>query len=387
MSRKPLVSVRIPSYNHEAYIGACIKSILAQTFGDFEIVIVDDCSTDRSVEVIKSFRDPRIRLEVLPRNCGMNVAVERCVELCRGKYIANISSDDMWEPLKLEKQVAFLENHRSYDAVFTDVNFIGDEGVVLTNNDHPYFGVFDSTNRTPSQWLRRFFYSGNCLCNPSVLIRASVYRALHCQDKRLVSLSDFDLWVRFSLRGHRLWVLDEKLTLFRILGSEGNLSAATSGNRNRGAFEYKQILSNFLNIQDPWQLIEIFPECLAYGSPVRTTIPYFLGILAVRQGSDYHRLWGCEAIFTLLGNPHAARELERRYDFRYVDFLALTKTTDFFGNLKESGSNKIAPALPTEHPITASSGSNLRLQRVKVIAHRISPRLYGILKSLRDRIR
>ena len=108
----PLVSVRIPSYNHEKYIHDCIASVLNQTFQDFEIVIVDDCSTDGSVNVIRKFNDPRIKLEVLKRNSGMNVAVERCMQQCSGKYVANISSDDMWIPTKLEKQVAFYRKEQ-----------------------------------------------------------------------------------------------------------------------------------------------------------------------------------------------------------------------------------------------------------------------------------
>lgn len=324
--KQPMVSVRIPSYNHEKYISDCIHSILAQTHQDFEIIIVDDCSTDQSVDIIRSFNDPRIKLEVLPRNSSMNVAVERCMQIAAGKYVANISSDDMWAPAKLEKQVEFLENNKEYDAVFTGVEFIGEEGGIL-DCKHT---VFDCENRTASGWLRRFFYEGNCLCNPSVMIRREVYESLRYQDKRMVSLSDFDLWVRFSLR-HRLWILDEKLTKFRICGTDGNLSADTPRNRNRAFFETKQILEHYMDIKDPFLLTEIFPECLEYGKPEEIAIPYFLGRLAVGTNRLPHTLWGCEKIFQLLADKNAAHLLEEFYDFRYSDFLKLTKTTDCFG--------------------------------------------------------
>ncbi|MHB1314697.1 MAG: glycosyltransferase family 2 protein [Christensenellales bacterium] len=332
MDSAPLVSVRIPSYNHEKYIYDCISSVINQTYQNLEIVIVDDCSTDGTVNVIRQFNDQRIKLEVLKRNAGMNVAVERCMQLCSGKYAANLSSDDMWAETKLEKQVDFLEKNKEYDAVFTQVEFIGEDGNTIKDVRNKYARIFDYENRDASNWLRRFFYQGNCLCNPSVMIRRDVYQSLNYQDKRLVSMSDFDLWVRFSF-DHRLWILDEKLTKFRIRSKNGNLSADTPGNRNRSIFEYKQILDHFLAIRDPRLFVEIFPESLNFGQPKEIAIPYFLGRLAIDAGPMFKRLWGCEKIFALMSDNEAAAFLEEYYDFRYADFLRLTKTTDFFNIL------------------------------------------------------
>ncbi|MEZ4626908.1 MAG: glycosyltransferase family A protein [Eubacteriales bacterium] len=75
-----------------------------------------------------------MKLDILPRNSGMNVAVERCMQLSSGKYVANLSSDDLWEPAKLAQQVAFLERHPEYDAVFTQVKVVGEDGEALKAN-------------------------------------------------------------------------------------------------------------------------------------------------------------------------------------------------------------------------------------------------------------
>ena len=207
--------------------------------------------------------------------------------------------------------------------------------------------------------VRRFFYQGNCLCNPSVMIKREVYQSLNYQDKRLVSLSDFDLWVRFSLN-HQLWILDEKLTKFRIRDENGNLSADTPGNRNRAAFEYKQVLDHYLAIKDPRLLIEIFPESLDFGEPKEFAIPYFLGRLAINTGSLVLRLWGCEKIFALMSDNKAALCLEEYYDFRYSDFIQLTKTTDF--------------------NIAGTQHSTFLLKCGKVLK-RLSPGLFEIIKK------
>ncbi len=329
MLQNPMVSVRIPAYNHEKYIHACISSILNQTFQDFEIVIVDDGSKDGTVDVIRQFDDPRIKLEVLEKNGGMNVAVEHCMRRCAGQYIANMCSDDVWMPTKLEKQVAYLQQHPEVDAVFTRVLLIGENGEERNAANEPNAHIFDCQNREPQQWLRHFFYHGNCLCNPSVLIRRQVYEKFHYQDKRFLSLSDFDLWVRFSF-SHRLWILDEKLTCFRIRNHYQNVSAATPANLNRLAFEYKQILDHYLQMQSPEVLTQIFPEALAYGKPTAETIPYFLGRLAVDTGTPYHTLWGLEKIYALLGNESASAYLAEACGFRYVDFIQMTAKANVF---------------------------------------------------------
>ena len=101
----PTVSVIIPSYNHERFVGACIQSALNQTFQDFEIIITDDGSTDRTVKVIENFKDPRITLFKHIRNQGVCVAANNCINHARGKYIAWLSSDDEWYPEKLGVQV------------------------------------------------------------------------------------------------------------------------------------------------------------------------------------------------------------------------------------------------------------------------------------------
>jgi len=356
MLSAPMVSVRIPSYNHEKYITACIESVLNQTFTNFEIVIIDDCSTDNSVEVIRSFQDPRIKLEVLSRNSGMNVAVERCMQLSSGKYIANLSSDDLWVPTKLEQQVAFLEQHPEFDAVFTQVQIVGEYGNALDTRH--FANPFDYENRSPEEWLRRFFYFGNCLCNPSVMIQREIYEKFGYQDKRLVSLSDFDLWVKLSF-GHRFWILDQQLTMFRVRDNSMNLSANSPANRRRQQFEFKQILDHYLQIRDPEQLKKIFPECTKFGSPMEQTIPYFLGMLAIDSPSMIHRLWGLETIFDLMADAETAKLLEETYDFRYRDFIELTKTAPLFSE-------------------SMSDNSNMFVLKQKIA--KLFPRLYNTLK-------
>jgi glycosyltransferase involved in cell wall biosynthesis len=113
---KPLVSVVVPSYNHAAFATECAESVMSQTFRDWEMVVVDDASTDNSAEVWRSFTDPRIRVEVNEKNIGTYATQNRGVSLAKGDFIAILDSDDFWAPQKLERQVEALVKNR--DAPF-----------------------------------------------------------------------------------------------------------------------------------------------------------------------------------------------------------------------------------------------------------------------------
>ncbi len=113
----PRVSVVIPSYNHSAYLRQCIDSVLAQTHADWEIVAVDDCSSDDSVAILRSYDDPRIRVYVNERNMGTYPTENVGLDLATGDYIAILNSDDYWEPDKLRQQVEVLGAHP--DALFS----------------------------------------------------------------------------------------------------------------------------------------------------------------------------------------------------------------------------------------------------------------------------
>ncbi|MDO4811329.1 MAG: glycosyltransferase family 2 protein [Eubacteriales bacterium] len=106
-----LVSVIMPSYNCEAYIEASIRSVLAQTYENWELLIVDDCSTDGTVPIVQSFRDDRIKLFFNERNSGAAVSRNRALREARGRWIAFLDSDDLWHPEKLERQISYMEKN------------------------------------------------------------------------------------------------------------------------------------------------------------------------------------------------------------------------------------------------------------------------------------
>src|SRR5262249_1149477 len=152
--------------------------------------------------------------------------------LARGEYIAIHHSDDVWESDKLDRQILHLKENPDTGAVFTNAAAIGQNGEPFANSAHRYCTIFDQPNRTRYEWLRYFFYFGNVLCHPSVLIRKTCYDTLGCYRQGLYQLGDFDMWVRLCLK-HDIHVLPQKLTKFRIRPDNGNMSGDTSAARVR----------------------------------------------------------------------------------------------------------------------------------------------------------
>src|SRR5690625_3661748 len=114
---KPLVSVITPAYNAERFIAEAIESVRKQTYTNWEMIIVNDCSTDRTVQIVESYqkKDKRIKLYHLQKNSGSGVARNKAMDEANGRFLAFLDSDDLWLPEKLERQIEFmLSNHIAF---------------------------------------------------------------------------------------------------------------------------------------------------------------------------------------------------------------------------------------------------------------------------------
>ncbi len=145
-----LISVIMPSYNTGKYISESIKSVLAQTYENWELIIVDDCSTDDTESVVKSFEDPRIIYIRNEKNSGAAVSRNRALQEAKGKWIAFLDSDDLWLPQKLELQLNFMREN-NYAFTFTDYKIVTPAGEEL-----PY--IYTAPRRVTKRKLYRYCY-------------------------------------------------------------------------------------------------------------------------------------------------------------------------------------------------------------------------------------
>jgi len=282
IKNNPKISVILTSYNHAKYIGEAIDGVLSQSFKDFELIIIDDKSSDNSVEIIQKYQDPRINFIKNEINLGMCAAINLGILQAKGKYIAHICSDDIWfRNDKLQKQFDFLEEEKNsnYGAVFTLPNPINEDGSELKDRTNPHCRVFyRATNRSREEWLRFFFYDFNCLCFPTALVRKTCYEMLGGYDSRYSMMLDLDMWIRIALK-YNIFVIQEKMISFRV----GEASTSSQDNaRVIANFESGKLLNHFLKIDDADLLYKI----LDIKKDSDLTGLEFCNFLLLRQSSE-----------------------------------------------------------------------------------------------------
>ena len=130
-----LVSVCINSYNSEKFILQTINSVINQTYKNLQIIIVDDCSTDKTVELIKTIDDERIEFYSTPKNIHISSAYNESLKYVKGDYVARLDADDLWAKDKIEKQVEFLEKNTEYGACFTQAEVIDQHGNITNDEE------------------------------------------------------------------------------------------------------------------------------------------------------------------------------------------------------------------------------------------------------------
>ena len=204
----PKVSVILPVYNAEKFLKEAIDSILNQTFTDFELLLINDGSTDRSKEIIGSFSDKRINYVENDINKGLIYSLNRAIDLAEGKYIARMDADDVALPERLEKQIDYLESSDA-DIVATRVKLIDEKGNALPDWDD------DAKNTSPSQ-IKNFLLRDNCLAHPTVMAKTSLFKKYRYKHNQKYS-EDYDLWLRVVAEGLKIVKLDQPLLLHRIL--------------------------------------------------------------------------------------------------------------------------------------------------------------------------
>ena len=327
----PKVSVIIPSYNHEKFIGRTLQSVIDQTFQDFEIIVTDDGSSDGTVDEIKKCNDSRIRLFELGKNYGASYAMNNCIKHAKGEYIAVLNSDDLFEPEKLEKELEFLHKNPSVGAVFSWAHIIDENGEDYHDKSHFYYDVFEKENRSRHEWLRFFFDNGNCLCHPSVLIRSACYEDVGTYNPRFAQLPDFDMWIRLCLK-YEIHIMPEKLTRFRVINDEMN----ASGNRlevvARSGFEHVEVLKSYLNCSID-ELHKIFPdsEFGRFQEVDPCLVPYMVARLALvnlDKNSVVYKNFASQVLYEMMSVGTVADMLKKVFDFSYSDFFKIVGTGD-----------------------------------------------------------
>ncbi len=229
--KKPLISVVIPAYNHENFIGPAIESVLKQTQGDLELIIVDDGSTDNTAKVIQSYDDPRISYTWQENQDAYNT-INRGMSMATGQYISILNSDDVYTPDRFEKCLQAMQDKQA-EVVFSDVIPINDQGEPLTDPDFGW-NVWHRKNR---DYYFRYadvytgFLHGNYMVTTSNLFmtRAAVEKTGEFTSLRYLHDYDYIFRLMLACPDKVVYMQDEQLLYYRIHGGNTLSEAAITG--------------------------------------------------------------------------------------------------------------------------------------------------------------
>ena len=201
------ISVVMAAFNAEKYLREAMDSILAQTYGDLELIVLDDKSTDGSLRILKEYAaaDPRVVVLENEQNMGLTKSLNKGLAVAKGEYIARMDADDISVPDRFAKQVAFLDSHPDYSFVSCIGRYIDEEG------REEQLRLFPETHEEICAMMPKV----DAVMHPGVMFRREDIARIgnYCEDFRVVQ--DYDLWFRGMAAGYKFYNIQEPLVLFR----------------------------------------------------------------------------------------------------------------------------------------------------------------------------
>ena len=381
----PLVSVLMPNHNGGRFIAKSIESVLAQTFPNFELLIIEDASTDDSAAIIAKYHDPRIHVIPLAQNEHICVGLNTGLQHAQGKYIARLDSDDVWMPDKLEKQIAYMEAHPECGASFTWADIVDEEDRTLSAKESMFVSLFRADNRPRRQWVHDFFFCGSCLCHPSAVFPRSVAEEMHRYRNSLVQIQDYDLWARIAKK-YDLHIIQEPLLRYRHCLQGGNISARTEANNVRSYYEFYNVLSTFLDDLSDQEFVEVFQKDFSLATAsTHGELLCERALLLLKTDFTGHaaKLAGMDRLCALIDNEETRMILRERYGITQMNLYELTQSNALLVESGGTAAYQIVSAFAGDLGLTQKLAECLSgLQFLVLFARRfLHPRLLSILEA------
>ena len=207
MNKEIKISVIMSVYNGEEYLSEAIDSVLGQSFADFELIIINDCSTDRTGEILAQYAslDTRVKVHTNEVNLRLPSSLNKAISLAEGKYIARMDADDICLPDRLEKQYDFMESHPN--VALSSCRFMTLKNGVIASGG--------CGGRTDHESIKALLLVTNPILHPGIIAKADVIRGLG-YDKTFTCTEDMELWSRFVMANHKIEIQPEYLMMYRL---------------------------------------------------------------------------------------------------------------------------------------------------------------------------
>jgi glycosyltransferase involved in cell wall biosynthesis len=203
----PLVSIILPAYNCEKYIAASVASIIEQVYDNFELIIINDGSTDKTAAILKTLTDQRIKIITNDGIKGLIYSLNRAIDESKGEYIARMDADDIATNDRIEKQVHWLLHHPDTSVVGTFIKIIDSNG-----NEKDNWQLDRATSSVAS--IRKAMIRENCLAHPTIMARADILRTYKYSATQK-NIEDYDLWLRILADGLIIEKIPQPLLYYR----------------------------------------------------------------------------------------------------------------------------------------------------------------------------
>lgn len=312
-----MVSIIIPTYNHERWIIQSVESALNQTYKNIEVIVVNNSSTDKTLEKLTSLKDPRLKI-ITQENSGPSGALNKGIEVATGQWIALSSGDDVNFLDRIEIQLKFIKKAQA-DCLFADAALIDENGNCLEKSDWPIFidMIFDSAEDLLFKLLSR----GNFLCGPTSLHKTEVLRAAGPFSLSLLQLQDFEIWLKLCTMAKICYSQYESIH-YRVSGN--NLSSPVNDARRR--LESVEVYKKFFDTVQ----FDVMKKCFPYDfsqskSSWDKEEKIKLSFLMIKHHNPVIKMYGAFYISNLINDNEASHNLFETYGYDHWTHFEITR--------------------------------------------------------------
>lgn len=319
---KPKISILCPAFNHEKYVNYFIESVLKQTEQNFELVIIDDCSSDNTVLEILKYTDQRIKLIKHNYNRGINATLSELIQLAKSDIISVIASDDILYENYVEETLKIFEENQEISVVYVSLQMINMKNEVLYGTE-----IKMNTNFSREELLRNLFLVGNVLPSPGMSFKKSIVEHILPLPYGLIQYSDYKLHIDFLLKNN-IKTTDKFLIKYRI--TDNSASSRSDNVVKREILETNMMMESFLRIDNVDFFKSIFKgECEKFGEPILQTIPYFLARIALTSGVPERQKWGYSILIDFISKDDNFELIHSLYNIDFRQVIDLVENCDF----------------------------------------------------------
>ena len=305
-----------PSYNHEKYVKEFLDSLLAQTNPNWELLIFDDCSSDKTAEEIKSVHDERIHFFQNPYNKGMAYAVSKGIEMATTEFVAFTGSDDRFYPEYVETVLDTFQKNPEILACYTPLQYMNEQGQLLKS----ILSLPEGKNT--EEIFADMFINENLLPSPGMAFKKSVMQKFLPFDVGMIQFTDYQMHF-FLMYQHQIKLFEKPLVQYRV--SEESACARSANVLIREEIETKKLMDTVVRLigEDKEAFLKYFGAytLIKENEIVSATIPYWLGRLALTSSVANKRKWGLQTIMDFIGVEENMALLHKLYGFSYKDYM------------------------------------------------------------------